>query len=184
MKKLFSFILIISLVLICGCTKKEMGKEKSIYLPEAKNDKIFTHTLEKSTHKGDGYTISLPEKDYRYEKEFDDGAIEESWKLKQNDNVKIMVTTYKNTDEITARVMFLKENDDYIFEDFTGYSICGAEPDGDTLWFNIHQKEETVYIVSWEYPKNTKEHIKEELSQIAGTFEISYLKWKTKRKVR
>lgn len=167
MKKIFSLFLVISLMLICSCGKKDTEKNKNLYLPEAKNDKIFTHTLKNFNHKGDGYTISVPN-GYRYEKE----SGEESWELNRNDDVKISVTTYKNTDEITARALFLKENEDYIFEDFTGYSICGMEPDGDTLWFNIHENGETVYIVSWEYPENTKKQLKEELSQISGTFKI------------
>ena len=41
---------------------------KNLYLPEAKNDKIYT-TIggENETHKGDGYTITVPTKNYRYE---------------------------------------------------------------------------------------------------------------------
>lgn len=31
---------------------------------------------------------------------------------------------------------------------------------------------ETVYIVSWEFPKNTSEDLQKELSDIAGTFTI------------
>ena len=54
-----------------------------------------------------------------------------------------------------------------------GYSLCGMEPDGDTLWFNLHISGETVYIVSWEFPKNTSEDLQKELSSIAGTFTLA-----------
>ena len=86
---------------------------------------------------------------------------------------KIKVTTYKNSNEISARTKFLNDYDEYIFEDLLGQSLCGQELDGDTLWFNIHISGETVYIVSWEFPKNTSKDLQKELSNIAGTFALA-----------
>lgn len=169
MKKFFIVSIIVSLILLCGCSKYE----KKLYLPEAKNDKLFAVTTEVETYKGAGYTINISDKFYRHEKDFEKGYLEECWERKKSDDAKITVTTYKNTDEITARGIFLRENDDYVFEDLMGYSICGIEADGDSLWFNIHTSGEDVYIVSWEYSKNAGENIKEELSGIAQTFKIS-----------
>ena len=77
-----------------------------------------------------------------------------------------------NKDEKKPYIPEVK-NDDFVFEDLMGYSICGMEADEDTLWFNIHTSGEDVYIVSWEYTKNAGEHIKNELSQIAQTFKLS-----------
>ena len=124
-------------------------------------------------HKGEGYTITVPTKDYHYEKDYDDGALEEKWEYIKNDDVEIKVTTYKNSDEISARSRFLKDNEDYIFEDLMGYSLCGVEIDGDTLWFNLHVSGKTVYIVSWEFPKNTSNDLQKELSNIAQTFAVT-----------
>ena len=170
MKKITLILLMITLLMITGCK----DNKKNLYLPEAKNDKIYT-TIggENETHQGDGYTITVPTKSYRYEKDYDDGAFEEKWEYTKKDDVKIKVRTYKNSDEITARGKFLKDNEDYIFEDLMGYSLCGMEPDGDTLWFNLHVSDETVYIVSWEFPKNTNEDLQKELSNIAGTFTLA-----------
>jgi len=170
MKKSIIFLLAYLLIFFSGCGKKD---EKKMYLPEAQNDKVYT-TIggENKSHKGEGYTINIPTKDYRYEKEYDDGALEEKWEYTKKDDMKIKVTTYKNSDEIKARGKFLEDNEDYIFEDLMGYSLCGIEPDGDTLWFNLHISDKTVYIVSWEYPKNTSEDLKKELSNIAQTFSL------------
>ena len=171
MKKITLILFATMLVLICGC---EDYDRRDIYLPKAENDKVFTTVGgESGSHKGEGYTITVPEKDYRYEKEYDDGALEEIWEYTKKDDIEIKVTTYKNSDEISARTKFLKDYDDYIFEDLLGYSLCGQELDGDTLWFNIHISGETVYIVSWEFPKNTSEDLQKELSNIAGTFTLS-----------
>lgn len=98
--------------------------------------------------------------------------MEEKWEYTKKDDVEIKVSTYKNSDEISARTKFLKEYEDYIFEDLLGYSICGQELDGDTLWFNLHVADKTVYIVSWEYPKNTKDDLKTKLANIASTFHV------------
>ena len=171
MKKITLILLMITLLMITGCKD---DKQKNIYLPEAKNDKIYT-TIGggNESHKGEGYSIEVPTKTYRYENDYDDGALEEKWEHTKKDDVEIKVTTYKNSDEISARTKFLKDYDEYIFEDLLGLSLCGQELDGDTLWFNIHISGETVYIVSWEFPKNTNEALQKELSNIAGTFTIA-----------
>ena len=69
MKKITLILVIIALLTIAGCKD---DKQKNLYLPEAKNDKIYT-TIggESESHKGEGYTITVPEKDYHYEKEYD-----------------------------------------------------------------------------------------------------------------
>ena len=171
MKKITLILLMITLLIITRC---KANNPKKLYLPEATNDKVFT-TIggENQSHQGEGYTITISSKDYRYEKEFDDGALEEKWEYMKKDDVEIKVTTYKNSDVISARTKFLKDYDEYIFEDLLGQSLCGQELDGDTLWFNIHISDETVYIVSWEFPKNTSEDLQKELSNIAGTFTLA-----------
>ena len=171
MKKITLILLMITLLMITGCKD---DKQKNLYLPEAKNDKIYaTIGGGNETHQGEGYTIAVTDKNYRYEKEYDDGALEEKWEYTKKDDVEIKVTTYKNSDEISARTKFLNDYDEYIFEDLLGQSLCGQELDGDTLWFNIHISGETVYIVSWEFPKNTSEDLQKELSNIAGTFTLA-----------
>lgn len=170
MKKTVILFLIISLFLIAsGCEDN-----KNIYLPEAENDKIYTTVgISDDLHQGEGYSITIPLKDYRYDKDYDDGNTEEKWEYTKKDDVEIKVTTYKNSDEITARRKFLKDNEDYIFEDLMGYSLCGIEPDGDVLWFNLYESNRAVYIVSWEYPKNTKEDLKAELASIVKSFKLA-----------
>lgn len=166
MKQFFYILLAVSMVAFTGCQRK------SKYVPEAQNDKVYTSVGADKGYQGDGYTIRIPDKNYRYEKDYEDGNLEEKWDYTKKNDVEIKVTTYKNSDELTARTKFLRENDDYIFEDLMGYSLCGTEPDGDTLWLTLHQSENTVYIVSWEYPEKASEELKRELSDIAGTFKL------------
>ncbi len=177
MKKITLVLLLITLLVIAGCK----AGNQSLYLPEAEDDRLFTtiggdekaYQTKAGFHRGEGYTITVPIDRYHYEKEYDDGNLEETWDYTKIDDVEIKVTTYKNADEITARGKFLKDNDDYVFEDLVGYSLCGRELDGDTLWFHLYESKGTVYIVSWEYPKNTNENLKNELSDIAETFKLA-----------
>lgn len=165
-KQALTILIIMTLFFTAGCSQRE----KKMYLPEAKNDKIFAVVGGDNEEKG--YTISVPSENYHYEKEYEDGNLEEKWEYTKKDDVEIKVITYKNSDEQAARGKFLKDNNDYIFEDLMGYSLYGEEPDGDTLWFNLHEENGNVYIVSWEYPKNTTEELKKELADIAGTFRL------------
>lgn len=170
MRKFTLMILITCLTMFCGCTVRD---EKNMFFPEAKNDKIYTTVGDEKSFIGEGFTILIPDKNYRYEKEYDDGILDEKWEYTKKDDVEIKVTTYKNADELSARSRFIKENNEYIFEDMTGYSVCGTEPDGDVLWFDIYESNGTVYVVSWEYPKNTSEKLKNELATVAGSFKIT-----------
>ncbi len=170
MQKTTLLILMIALLTVTGC---KSDKQKNLYLPEAKNDKIYT-TIGggDETHQGKGYTLTIPAKSYRYEKDYDDGALEEKWEYTKKDDVEIKIITFKNLDEATARSRFLRDNKEYVFEDLLGYPICGTELDGDALCFNLHASDEAVYIISWEYPKNTSEDLKTELSNIVQTFTL------------
>ncbi len=167
MRKIAIIMLMIALTMVTGCN----DNRKDLYLPKAKNDKIYS-SVGSDKHQGEGYTLTVPQKNYRYEKDYDDGNLEETWDYTKKDDVEIKVATYKNSDQTTVRSRFLRDNDDYIFEDLTGNSLCGTEPDGDTLWFRIHEADGTVYIISWKYPKNTKEDLQKELSDIADTFKL------------
>lgn len=193
-KKTLLIAIFICLFAITGCN----DGRKDLYLPEAKNDKIHTTVggkneneqkqseqvnltvtvngekspVEASLHEADSYSLYIPTKGYRYEKDFDDGNKEEKWDYITKDDIEIKVTTYKDSDEVTARSRFLRDNDDYIFEDLMGYPLCGMEIDGDTLWFDLHEADGNIYIVSWEYPKNADDHVKAELAAMAESFEI------------
>ena len=54
-----------------------------------------------------------------------------------------------------------------------GETIYGMELDGDTLWFRMYESTGKVYIVSWEYPKNTSEELQKDLADITGTFTVA-----------
>lgn len=196
MKKFVLILTVLSMVFaIAGCNA---GK-KNLFLPEAKNDKIYTtiggenengqkqsekvnltvtvngekSPVEAVMHEADDYSLYIPTKGYRYEKDYDDGNLEEKWDSITKDDVEIKITIYSGTDEIKARNRFLRDNDDYIFEDLMGYPLCGSERDGDVLWFDLHEANGNVYIVSWEYPKNTDDYTKAELAAIAESFVIN-----------
>ena len=190
MKKVLFVSLLVSLVLtMFGCQVK--GKNSAVIggadgptsiLVTEKNagDEVnLTITTENGKepvlaklYKGDGYSIYIPKKGYRYEKDYDDGATEDKWEYTKRDDVSIEVITYKHTDEELAQKLFLRENDDYIFEDLMGYPLCGMEADGDTLWFEAHEANGHTYIVCWKYPKYAEREDAPVLSAAAQTFKI------------
>ncbi len=166
MKKLTVITLMLALLILGGCEENK----KDLYLPETQNDKIYA-TLggQDGIHQGEGYTIAVPVKNYRYEKDFEDGNLEEKWEHIKKDDVEIKVTTYKNMDAATARGKFSRENNDYFIEDGALY---GISVDG-MLGFRLHESVGNVYIVSWEYPQRITEELLAELSNIADTFKLA-----------
>lgn len=185
MRKLFLLVLACSLFL-CSCGKQ-------LYLPEAQNDYTFgviggadgptsiivgepsdvLENLKTKIHVGEGYTIEIPEKGWEYEKEYDDGVLEEAWEYAKNDHAEFKVWTYKNSTEPKARSAFLRENEDFVYEDLMGYPLCGFEKDGlDVLWFHLYEQDGDVYIVSWEYSAAASDDSSILLSAIANSFTL------------
>ena len=68
MKQFFYILLAVSMVAFTGCQRK------SKYVPEAQNDKVYTSVGTDKGYQGDGYTIRIPDKHYRYEKDYEDGG--------------------------------------------------------------------------------------------------------------
>lgn len=160
MKKIILLLFTLFFILLAGCNKNQITESNVSY-------------SETKAYQGAGYSITVPDGFYRFEKDYDDGNLEEKWEHLKYDDVDIKVTTYKNIDEATALNRFLSDNDDFIFEDLTGSPICGTEPDGDTLWFTLYKSDTNVYVVSWEYPKYVDESIKKELSEISQSFTVT-----------
>ncbi len=170
MKRLTLILIMIILLIIPGCK----DNKKNIYFPEAKNDRIYTAIGgNNGVHQGDGYTLVFTSKDYSYEKEYDDGNLEEKWEHTKKDDVEVKVTTYKNKDEITARKKFLKDNDEYVFEDLTHSEPCGKNSEGDLLWFRVIPTKDDVFIISWECSNNYDDEVKKELWRIYETFTVT-----------
>jgi len=177
MKRLALYFLLAAMVLsFVGCAEKTKDK----ILQEAKNDHTMAtvggntvSTTDWRAYPGDGYRISIPKSGFHYEFDFDDSVFEETWEAIAGDDAQVQVTMYKNSDETSARGRFLREHEDYVFEDFTGETHCGTERDGDTLWFRVYPSEGAVYILSWEYTKNTSDDTVAVLNAITKTFELT-----------
>ncbi len=171
---------VILAVSVSGCgTAGENNSPQDNPVDRAEKVNLTIHSdgekelVEATLYQGDGYSIYIPDSGFRYERDFDDGVYEEHWESVTNDNAEVMVWLYKNTTEQAARSAFLRENDDYIFEDLTGEPLVGTELDGDELWFKVVPHGADTYIVSWKYPKRARESLSETLAQIAGTFKTN-----------
>ncbi len=125
-----------------------------------------------SLYTGNGFSIYIPDDEFRKGFDFDDGILEDYWESKQNEDAEIHVSTYSGVTSDKAKEHFLRENDDYIFEDLTGMPLCGQEKDGDTLWFFVSSNENNTYIVSWEYPAGVADTLGPKLAKIAETFQV------------
>lgn len=178
------------LLLLLACCLFLCSCGKQLYLPEATNDKTFgiiggadgptsiivgepndvLKTLKTKTHVGDGYTIEVPQKGWKYEKEFDDSALEETW---EKGHAEFSVYTY-NLPLVEARRAFLAEKDDYIIEDLMGETICGFDKGdgGRILWFRCYESGEKTIFLCWEYSALASDNSSILLSAIADTFTL------------
>jgi predicted small lipoprotein YifL len=167
------FVLAAMLVSLTGCGKKHE------FLPDARNDYTYrtvgemtVPTTDWVAYPGNGYHISTPPSGFYYETDFDDGAFEESWDVIADDDACVKVTMYQNMDETDARGMFLREHEEYMFEDL-GETQYGSEHDGDSLCFRVYPTENSVYILSWEYTSRTSDDTIAILNTIANSFALT-----------
>ncbi len=182
-KKIFICVGLLAVVL-SGCAGK--GNDGKTGNDELKGNIYISQRDEKSDIKfdgeetpastslytGNGYSIYIPDDEFRKGMDFDDGILEDYWENKTNEDVEIHVATYSGVTPEKAQQHFLKENDDYIFEDLTGMPVCGREKEGDALWFFAETNEDNTYIVSWKYPKAAEDAISAKLAKIAETFQV------------
>ena len=184
MKKKILVVISLFALFISGCGSRgndgKTGNEElkgNIYISERDEKSEIEFEGEEtpavsSLYTGNGYSIYIPDDEFRKGMDFDDGVLEDYWESRANEDVEIHVSTYGGVTPEKAQKHFLKENDDYIFEDLTGKYICGQEKDGDTLWFFVETNENNTYIVSWEYPKSAEDAFSAKLAKVAYTFQV------------
>ena len=185
MKQVLLVFLVCSL-LLCACGK-------NLILPEAKNDytigiiggadgptaiivgeqRDVLKDLPTKTHQGDGYVIEIPEKGWLYDKELDDGAVEESWTPVGNEHAELTIRTYA-LPLIESRRLCMEENEDYMCEDLMGETICGfdKEDGGMILWFRCFEDEGKTYYLSWEYSALASDNSAQIMSALSETFQL------------
>ena len=168
-------LLLVAVTLLCSCGKSDFSYgviggadgPTAIIVGEQKD---VLRDLPTKTHAGDGYTIEIPEKGWKYEKEYDDGVLEETW---ENDHAELLIYTY-SLPLIEARRAFLAEKDDYIFEDLMGETICGFDraDSGRILWVRCYESGEKTIFLCWEYSALASDNSSIILSAVAETFAL------------
>jgi len=199
MKTKILLLLTALLFMLCGCGRKDTaqrpegeetppqaqppaGQHASESPADERKDITFRIEGEEETvrtlrHTGEGYSIYIPEEDWRFEREEDDGIIEERWESLRNDDVELTVRTYPvypDASVETTKLAFLRESG-YVFEDLTGGTpgdpLVGREADGDYLCFVAAEGAGgATYIVAWEYPAEAAEGFGVRLRVMADTF--------------
>ncbi len=182
-KKLFIIVGVFAL-LLSGCfgrgNDNKTGNEDlsgNIYISQRDEKSEIAFEGEEapvptSLYTGNGFSIYIPDDEFKKGMDFDDGILEDYWESKANEDAEIHVSVYSGVTSEKAQEHFLKENDDYIFEDLVGMPLCGQEKDGDTLWFFVSSNENNTYIVSWKYPASVADTLGARLAKIAETFQV------------
>ena len=121
---------------------------------------------------GQGYSIYIPDEDWRLEKDVDDGIPEEKWESTVNDDVELRVLHLgeKTLEEAKAWVT-AEENDYRLIEDKQGGLGGTDEKDREMLEVRFYPSGSQMYAVLYEYPMEAAEGFGARLGQIAESFE-------------
>ena len=158
-------------------TAAELGREDRAVLEVTVEGE--TEEVPAALFIGQGYSLYIPEEGWRHEKDLDDGAAEDTWESILNGEVELEVRQYPASPDRTpdaVKAAFVKGRD-YVFEDLMGGGLgdplAGVDEDGDFLSFMAAQSGDgTVYVISWEYPREAAEGFGTRLAQIANTFQL------------
>ena len=171
-------LLLVAVTLLCSCGKSDFsygvigGADGPTAIIVGGEDDVLKD-LPTKAHQGDGYVIEIPEKGWLYDQELDDGAVEESWTPVGNEHAELTIRTYA-LPLIESRRLFMEENEDYIFEDLMGETICGfdKEDGGRVLWFRCFEAEGKTYYLSWEYSALASDNSARIMSALSETFQL------------
>ena len=126
-----------------------------------------------------GYSIYIPDEGWKLETDHDDdgAAWEDQWESTVNDDVELAVRCYAGVTAAEAKERFVRDEDDYVFEDLLGGDLgdplTGTDPeDGDALSFMAAEKDGNTYVVYWKYPAEAAEGFGARLPVIAETFRL------------
>ena len=121
---------------------------------------------------GQGYSIYIPDEDWRLEKDVDDGIPEEKWESTVNDDVELRVLHLGEKTLEEAKAWVTAEEDDYrLIEDKQGGLGGTDEKDREMLEVRFYPSGSQMYAVLYEYPMEAAEGFGARLGQIAEPFE-------------
>ena len=105
-------------------------------------------------HHGDNYSAYIPE-GYNYEVTFANNITNETWKWPTNEDFSFQIVTYKDMDEQEAQKLFTSEYNTYKFVSEQGYHYGIGNETGNYIEYKIYYQDNTTYIFSTTYPKES-----------------------------
>ena len=151
-------------------TAEELGRAQTMeleFMLEGETTKVPA-----TLYIGQGYSIYIPDEDWRMEKGTEDGFPEETWESMFNDDVELRVLHFSGKTQEEARAFMIAEEDDYRFqEDQQGGLLGTDERDHERMEVRFHPSEDMVYAVLYTYPEEAAEGFDVRLSVMADTFE-------------
>ena len=154
-------------------TAAELGREEKmdlVFMVEGMEE-----TVPATLYIGQGYSIYIPDEDWRLEKDVDDGIPEEKWESTVNDDVELRVLHLGEKTLEEAKAWVTAEEDDYrLIEDKQGGLGGTDEKDREMLEVRFYPSGSQMYAVLYEYPMEAAEGFGARLGQIAETFDTSF----------
>lgn len=159
-------------------TAAELGREETTRL--AMSVEGATEEVPATLRIRQGYSIYIPDEGWQFDSDvYEDGAIwEDQWESVHNDDVELAVRCYAEMTAADARECFLRDEDDYVFEDLLGGEL-GKTPltgtdleDGEKLAFVTAEKDGNTYVVYWKHPVEATEGFGTRLPIMAETFQL------------
>ena len=151
-------------------TAAELGREEKmdlVFMVEGMEE-----TVPATLYIGQGYSIYIPDEDWRLEKDVDDGIPEEKWESTVNDDVELRVLHLGEKTLEEAKAWVTAEEDDYrLIEDKQGGLNGTDEKDREMLEVRFYPSGSQMYAVLYEYPMEAAEGFGARLGQIAESFE-------------
>ena len=154
-------------------TVEELGLPETIELEFVAGERVESAAA--TLYVGRGYSVYIPDAGWKKERERERLASVDVWESTLDDEVEFAVYHYGRLSMEEAVTSFLKEQDDYVFQELllkdseAKEPLEGVDEDGDVLKFLPRAGKEGVYIVSWSY-RNAFGAAASQAERIAGTF--------------
>lgn len=142
-------------------------------------EKIIVEGMEETVnltqYDGQGYTIMIPDGQWRLESQWEDGRPEQTWESLHNSEVELKVAWLAELNKEQAQGFLMADRDDFQMEIQSDGSMIGRDSqDQEILFARFYPADAGTFILTYSYPDTTEmaEGFGVRLSTIADSFQL------------
>lgn len=156
-------------------TAPQTAMENPVQTTETAAVEGMEETAALTRYDGQGYSIMIPDGQWRLESEWEDGRPAQTWESIYHPDVELEVQWLAGLSKEQAQGFLMADEDDFQLETQPDGSMMGRDTqDGEILFARFYPSETGTFVLTYSYPDTTEmeEGFGAGLSSIADSFQL------------